>query len=350
MQVTRRCARSVLVSHAAARMQIRPMPIRLLSEDDARRLITPSQAIAACRDAYARLAEGRAELPDVITLEVKERHGEVHAKGGYLHGTPRFSIKVATGFYQNPSLGLPSTSGAVWVFSAVTGVLEAMILDNGWLTELRTGAAGAVAADVLARREVETVGIVGAGMQARYQLEALLQVRTPRRILVASRNASRAAAYAAEMSERVGRRIEVAPSVEALVRAADCIVTTTPSDTPIVQVAWVQPGTHITAMGSDMAHKRELDPRLLGRATVVVDRLSQCLTQGELHHAVLAGAMRAEDVRGELGEVIIGRVAGRTRDDEITIADQTGVGVLDAAVANVVAERAEREGVGRYVE
>lgn len=326
------------------------MPIRLLSEDDARRLITPAQAIAACRDAYARLAQGRAELPDVITLEVKERHGEVHAKGGYLHGAPRFSIKVATGFYQNPSLGLPSTSGAVWVFSAVTGVLEAMILDNGWLTELRTGAAGAVAADVLARRDVDTVGIVGAGMQARYQLEALLQVRTPRRILVASRNAARATAYAAEMAERVGHAIEVAASVEALVRASDCIVTTTPSDTPIVRDEWVQPGTHITAMGSDMAHKRELDPRLLGRSTVVVDRLSQCLTQGELHHAVLADALRAEDVRGELGEVIIGRVAGRTRDDEITIADQTGVGVLDAAVANVVADGAERDGVGRYVE
>ena len=325
------------------------MPIRLLTEADARALITPAQAIDACRAAYAALAQGRAELPDVITIEVKERHGEVHAKGGYLHGTPRFSIKVATGFSQNPSLGLPSTSGSVWVFSAVTGVLEAMILDNGWLTELRTGAAGAVAADLLARREVDTVGIVGAGMQARYQLEALLQVRAPRHIVVASRNAARAAAYAAEMSERLGRAIEAAASIEALVRRADCIVTATSANAPIIRSEWVRPGTHITAMGSDMPHKCELDPALLGRATVVVDRLSQCLTQGELHHAVLAGTMRAEDVRGELGEVIVGDRPGRRSDDEITIADQTGVGVLDAAVANLVAERAAQEGVGRFV-
>lgn len=152
------------------------------------------------------------------------------------------------------------------------------------------------------------------------------------------------------MSARVGRPIEVMSSVEALVRASDLIVTTTPADTPIVRSEWVQPGTHLTAMGSDMAHKRELEPALLGRAKVVADRLSQCLTQGELHHAVAAGALRVEDVYAEIGEIAAGMKPGRTSDDEITIADQTGVGVLDAAVANVVAEAAIREGVGRWLE
>lgn len=164
------------------------MPTRLLSESETRRLITPARAITACRDAYAQLAQGRVEQPDVLTIEVKEHQGEVHAKGGYLHGAPRFSIKVATGFYKNPARGLPTTSGAVWVFSAETGFLELMILDNGFLTELRTGAAGAVAADLLARKTIRTAGIVGAGSQARYQLEALLHVRDLGRILVASRN------------------------------------------------------------------------------------------------------------------------------------------------------------------
>ncbi len=326
------------------------MRIRLLNESETRALISPAQAIASCRDAFARLARREVELPSVLTIEVKEHRGEVHAKGGYLHGAPRFSIKVATGFYDNPSLGLATTSGGVWVFSATTGHLELMILDNGYLTELRTGAAGAVAADLLAAEAIGTAGVIGAGGQARYQLEALLQVRNPGHILVAARRTAQAERYAREMSERLGRRIEVAPTIEALVHQSQLIVTTTPTDTPIVRADWVQPGTHITAMGSDIPRKRELEGALLGRAKVVVDRLSQCLTQGELHHAVDAGVMRASDVYAELGELAAGMKPGRTSAMEITIADLTGVGVLDAAVANVVADAAEREGVGRWIE
>lgn len=326
------------------------MRIRLLNEAETRKLISPTQAIASCREAFAKLARGEVELPDVLTIEVKEQHGEVHAKGGYLHGAPRFSIKVATGFYNNPSRGLPTTSGGVWVFSALTGHLELMILDNGYLTELRTGAAGAVAADLLAKRTIATAGVVGAGVQARYQLEALLQVRNPGRILVAARKMDQAERYAREMSERLGRPIEVAPSIEALVRQSDLIITATPADSPIVLSEWVKPGTHVTAMGSDIPHKRELEAALLGRAKVVVDRISQCLTQGELHHAVDAGVITAADVHAELGEVAAGIKPGRTSETEITIADLTGVGVLDAAVANVVAEAAEQGGVGRWLD
>lgn len=326
------------------------MRIRLLNETETRALISPTQAIASCREAFAKLARGEVELPDVLTIEVKEQHGEVHAKGGYLHGAPRFSIKVATGFYNNPSRGLPTTSGGVWVFSATTGQLELMILDNGYLTELRTGAAGAVAADLLAPKTIGTAGVVGAGVQARYQLEALLQVRNPGRILVAARKPAQAEAYAREMSERLGRKIEAAPSIEALVRQSNLIITATPADSPIVRAEWVQPGTHITAMGSDIPHKRELEAALLGRAKVVVDRISQCLTQGELHHAVAAGVVTAADVYAELGEIAAGMKPGRTSETEVTIADLTGVGVLDAAVANVVADAAERQGVGRWIE
>jgi ornithine cyclodeaminase len=326
------------------------MRVRLLDEAETRRLIDPAAAIDRCREAYALLASGRVEQPDVLTIEVKEHEGEIHAKGGYLHGSPRFSIKVATGFYRNPARGLPVTSGGVWIFSAVTGLLEVLVLDNGFLTELRTGAAGAVAADLLARKSIRTVGIVGSGGQARYQLDSLLRVRNPERILVRGRSEERSRAFVAEMSERLGRSIEVAPSIEALVRAADLIVTATPADQPIIRAEWVRPGTHITAMGADMPHKRELDPALLGRAKVVVDRLSQCLTQGELHHAVEAGVMTAADVYAELGQIAAGAKPGRTSEEEITIADQTGVGALDAAVANLVAERAEREEVGRWLE
>ena len=326
------------------------MRVRILDEAETRRLIGPREAIAECRVAFAKLARGEVEQPDVLAIEVPEHRGEVHAKGAYLHGAPTFSIKVATGFYDNPQNGLPVTSGAVWVFDSRTGFARTLILDNGFLTELRTGAAGAIAADLLARRSVRTVGVIGAGAQARYQLEAFLEVRSPRQVLVWSRTPSRAADYAAEVGRRFERSVSVAPSAEALVGESDVVITTTPAEDPIVLADWVRPGTHVTAMGSDMPRKRELDPRLLARAKVVADRLSQCLTQGEIHHAVAAGVMTPEQIYAELGEIAADQKPGRTSEDEVTVADLTGVGALDAAVAGYVAERAEAEGLGRWLE
>ena len=326
------------------------MRVRILDETETRSLIDARAAIAECRAAFAKLALGEVEQPDVLTIEIAESHGEVHAKGGYLHGAATYSIKVASGFYDNPKRGLPVTSGAVWVFDARTGHLHTMILDNGFLTELRTGAAGAVAADLLARKTVTTVGIIGAGGQARYQLEAFLEVRSPERILVWSRNPDQAGRYAAEVAERFHRPARVAPNAHALVADSDVVITTTPAEEPIVLAGWARPGTHFTAMGSDMPRKRELAPGVLAGAKVVADRLAQCVTQGEIHHAIAAGALTAAGVYAELGEIACGKKLGRTSEDEITVADLTGVGVLDAAVASYVAQRAEAEGVGRWLE
>lgn len=327
------------------------MRIRVLNETEVRGLIGPGQAIEESRAAYAALGRNQVEQPDVITMRVIANHGDIHGKGGYIHGTRHFSIKVATGFTDNPKRGLPANSGAVWVFDALTGFLKLMILDNGFLTELRTGAAGAVAADHLARASVETVGLIGTGVQARFQLEALLHVRTPRRLLVWGRDGERARLLAREAGDRWGLPAEAVSSPEAAVRPADLVVTCTSSTTPIVMADWVRPGTHITAMGADMPHKQELDPALLARATVVPDRLSQCVTQGEIHHAVAAGLIRPEQTHAELGAICAGLAPGRTREDEITVADQTGVGVLDAAMANYVAGRLDEDPAnGRWLD
>jgi ornithine cyclodeaminase/alanine dehydrogenase-like protein (mu-crystallin family) len=325
-------------------------PIRVLDQAATRALVGPADAIAACREALTRVARGEVEQPDVLGMAIPESRGEVHAKGAFLHQSPYFSIKVATGFYDNPALGLPVTSGAVWVFSASTGRLAMMILDGGFLTELRTGAAGAIAADVLARDPIRTVGLIGAGSQARYQIEALLEVRDPDQILVWNRNPSRATEFALEMGPRLGRSVAVAPTPRALVEGADLVITTTPATEPILLADWVKAGTHVTAIGSDLPQKRELEPGLVGRAKVVVDRLSQCLTQGELHHAVESGLMTPERVHAELAEVVAGLKPGRESDDEITVADLTGMGALDAAMANLVAQRAEVAGVGAWLD
>ena len=303
------------------------------------------------RDAFARLARGQAVLPGVINLDIPENRVEVHVKGAYLRDTPHFSIKVAGGSWDNPARGLPVGHGLVLVFDARTSFLTAVLFDNGYLTDLRTGAAGGLAADLLAKRDVDRVGVVGVGVQGRYQLESLLQVRRPRRVVAFGRSADKAAAYAKEMEARFRIPVEPAPTIEEAVRDSDVVITATPSREPLVRAEWVGPGTHITALGSDGPDKQELDVGVLAKADkVVADRLDQCLRLGEIHHAVDAGVMRQDDVYAELGEIAAGMKPGRTSDEEITVADLTGVGVQDAAVANLVVSEALRRRLGKSIE
>ena len=323
--------------------------VRVLDEAEIRGLIGPAEALAAVRAAFVAFAAGRATLPGVIGIEFPEHDGEAHIKGAYLHGAPYWSIKAATGFYHNPSQGLPSLSGLSLVFSAATGLLDTLLLDNGYLTELRTGAAGALAADLLANCEIEQALIVGAGSQARYQLEALLGVRRPRRIAVYGRRAEAAERYAAEMGERFGVAIAIADDLQAAVTESDVIVTATPSRAPLLEAAWVQPGTHVTAMGSDFPDKQELAVDLLARADLVAaDHPPQAATQGEIHHALVASRLRLEDVV-PLAAIAAGQAPGRQRDDQITIADLTGLGIQDAAVANAVVALAKERGLGQML-
>lgn len=327
------------------------MEIRLLFEREIRNLLGPKEALEAVREAFVRLAGGQAILPGVINLEIPETRTEAHVKGAFLRTAPFFSIKVASGSYDNPSRGLPVGGGLFLVFDATTGLPRAILFDNGYLTDVRTGAAGALAADLLAKPQIDRVGIVGVGNQARYQLEALLQVRRPRHVVAYGRNPSKAEAYAREMKARHEIPVEVAISVEEAVRDADVVVTATPSTRPLVRAEWVLPGTHITAIGSDGPDKQELDVQVLAKADkVVADRLEQCLRFGEIHHAVASGALRKEDVYAELGELAAGLKPARVSDEEITVADLTGVGVQDAAVANRVVQGMLERDLGRILE
>jgi ectoine utilization protein EutC len=321
------------------------MEVRILFEHDIRALIGPQEALAAVRDAFARLARGEATLPGVIGLDLPAHQGEVHVKGAHLHGSSSFSVKMAAGFYANVARGLPFASGLVLVFSAETGFLRALLFDNAYLTELRTGAAGALAADLLAKRDVARVALLGYGSQARYQLEALLLVRRPREVVVWGPSEARAAAAARDMELRFGLPVLAVPTARDAASGSDLIITTTPAREPILRAEWVGPGTHVTAVGSDGPDKHELDVAVLSKADkVVADRLDQCLRLGEIHHAVAAGVLRAEEIHGELGELAAGLKRGRVSDDEITVADLTGVGIQDAAVADrVVASAFEKE-------
>jgi ornithine cyclodeaminase len=228
------------------------------------------------------------------------------------------------------------------VMSATDGSPVAMLVDNGYLTELRTGAAGAIAAELLAREDAAAVAVIGAGSQARYQLDALLKVRTIETVNVASRSPESAHAFVREIERTYGLTAQVFESVEHAVRGADIVVTTTPSRSPLVEADWLDPGTHVTAVGSDEPDKQELAPDVLARADVVaVDEPGQAARFGELHHAIEAGLCARDDVV-TLGELLEGTARGRVREDELTVADLTGVGVQDAAIAALAARASAR--------
>ncbi len=326
------------------------MELRLLFEKEIRELVGPAEAYETVRDAFVRLAKGQAVLPGVINLDIPATRTEAHVKGAYLQGTRHFAVKVASGSFDNPSRGLPSGGGLFLVFDATTGLPAAVLFDNGYLTDLRTGAAGALAADLLAKKTIDRIGIVGVGNQARYQLEALLKVRHPKAVVAWGRDRRKADAYAAEMTAKHGIPVEAVGSVEVACRGSDLVVTVTPVHEPLVHANWIDPGTHITAVGADSPDKQELDVEVLQKADkVVADRLEQCLRLGEIHHAVEAGALRQEDVYAELGELAAGMKRGRESDEEITVADLTGVGIQDAAVADRVVEDALRRGLGKLL-
>ncbi len=328
-----------------------PAPVRILNEGEIRGVVTAADAVRVVEQAFAALAKGEARLPDPLHLDIPDAEGEVHLKGAHLAGAPYFVFKVASGFWRNPEKGLPTGSGLMLAFDGTTGFPAALLLDNGFLTEVRTGAAGAVAAKYLARRAPETVAVIGAGRQARHQLRALAVVRELRRARIWSRTRPRAESCAREMSAELGVEAEPASTVEAAVREADVVITVTPSREPLVRADWLAEGTHITAVGSDGPDKQELHVEVLARADrVVADRLSQCLRLGEIHHAVAAGVLREEDVAGELGDLVIGRIPGRTSPEQITVADLTGVGVQDAAIAAWALERAAALDLGRSLE
>jgi ornithine cyclodeaminase len=329
--------------------------VLILREPEIRRLLDPAACLQAVEEAFTALASGRAILPAVINLEVPESHGEIHVKAGHLRGGPHYAVKIASGFYDNAARGLPQNDGMVLVFDARTGAPAALLLDNGFITDLRTGAAGGVAAKHLARRDARVVGVVGSGGQARFQLQMLALVRPFREARIYGRRPERARACAEELASRpgmpVGCRFTAVPTVREAVEGADIVITVTASREPLVRAEWIGPGTHVTAVGSDGPDKWELHPEVLARADrLVADSLTQCLRLGEIHHGVASGAITEGRVYGELGEITSGRKPGRQDDREISVCDLTGVGVQDVAAAALVMARAGAAGAGERLE
>ena len=294
-------------------------------------------AVAAVERGFRALGEGTAQLPDPLVFELPEIPAEVHVKAARIPGGRHIVLKLATGFYKNRDRGLPSGDGLFLLLDAETGVPDLLLEEHGYLTDLRTAAAVALTMKYLAPRDARHALLVGAGAVGRATARAVVAERPIERLTIWNRTPQRAEALAREIGSIVATR--VAHDLEPEVRSHRLIATTTASTTPLIRADWVQRGTHITSAGTGSPEKVELEPALLRRADkLVVDRRIQTERYGNLHHAIAAGVVTKAKVYAELGDLAAGRLAGRESPDEITVADLTGVGVQDAAIAQAVVE------------
>ena len=326
--------------------------VLVLTETDLRKVVhLDGDAVDCVEQAFAALATKAVEMPPIMRLDIPVHRGEVDVKTAYVPDLDSFAIKVSPGFFNNPSLGLPSTNGLMMLLSAHTGLVQAILLDNGYLTDVRTAAAGAVAAKHLARPDARIAAILGAGMQARLQLRALTLVRPIEAARIWARDTEKAKRVAKELTAELGFPVSAEAEAERACRGADLIVTTTPSDRPIVAASWLEPGQHITAMGSDAEHKNEIDPAAILRAALyVADSLKQTRRLGELHHAIAAGLVSEDAAFPELGTIICGQAVGRRSNEAITLCDLTGTGVQDTAIATFAHRRAVLACAGQAIE
>jgi ornithine cyclodeaminase len=284
---------------------------------------------------FIAFSRGDVEVPPIGELLFPENAGELHIKYGAIKNDDVCVVKLATGFFKNPTIGLPPFGGCMIVLSQKTGVIDAVLLEEGELTNHRTAAAGAVAAMALAPKKLKTIGIIGSGVQARMQADYLRRVTECRNLLIWGRDAEATKSAASDI-EAMGFRVAISDSIDELCEHARLIVTTTAAEAPLLTLSMIRSGTHITAMGSDTAEKNEIAPEILEFANVVVaDSLAQSAHRGEIYQACKAGYLHRNNVV-ELGAVLSGTALGRTSDEQITLVDLTGVAVQDIAIAKAV--------------
>jgi ornithine cyclodeaminase len=323
--------------------------IRVLTESDMRQAVGLGEAeLAAIEAVYPIISSGKASMPPIMRIDVPENNGEIDIKSAYLPGYPGIAVKLSAGFFDNPGRGLPSLGGLMVVLDSETGIPQSALFDNGYLTDLRTGLAGAVAAKHLAKEGEVVMGVLGAGVQAFLQFKALNLVRTVSRGVIWARRPEAAQRFADEVSSTTGIDFEVAPSIAGAVAVADVLAAATPATEPLVEASMLHPGLHITAVGSDAEGKQELDAAVVGAADLFVcDSVSQSSRLGELRAAVSAGFDADRAI--ELGRIVGGDSPGRSSDSEVTVCDLTGTGAQDTAIASLAVQRCAELGLGTAI-
>lgn len=308
--------------------------MKILYCDEIKTIVRGLDLLPLIKKGFVAYSEGRSVVPPVGELSFNDPPGDVHIKYGYITGDEYYVIKIASGFWNNEQLGIPNGQGMMLLFKQQTGQCEAILLDDAYLTDVRTAVAGAICAELFAN-EVNCIGVLGTGLQARMQVQYLKNITSCHKVLVWGRNRKKMEIYQKDMA-RLGFQVDLSSAPKEVAKECNLIITTTASTVPLLSSINIQPGTHITAMGSDTLTKQELEVDILSMADLVVaDSIAQCKERGEIFHGLTSGSI-TEDEIVELGSILNGSQAGRSSPDQITVADLTGVAVQDIQIAAAV--------------
>jgi ornithine cyclodeaminase len=306
----------------------------IINRDEILDLVKEIDTVAAMEKGFIEYSKGNCVVPPVGELLFEENKGETHIKYGYIKGDDYFVIKIASGFYNNPQFGLSSSQGLILILNQKTGETEAVLLDEGHLTNIRTAAAGALAAKYFAPKEVTAVGIIGTGIQGNLQLQYLQKYNPCKDVWIWDIDKEKAIEYQSKL--KTSFNIHIAEGTEEIARKCNLIVTSTPSRRPLLKAEYIKEGTHITAVGSDTPEKQELDAEILAKADLLVtDSIYQSKSRGEIYQAVRSGNISHDKVI-ELGNAVQQEQFQRTSDKQISLIDLTGVAVQDIMIAQAV--------------
>jgi alanine dehydrogenase len=323
----------------------------LLKKEEVRGLISMTNVIGAVEEAYKAFNSDQVEQPDYIGMHLPSPGSEIDFKLSHYKANQLISMKTSSGgFAENPTaFGLPSGMGTILLFDARSGALIC-VMDGSLITGLRTGAAGAVSVKVLARKDARRITSIGTGNQARMQIRAIREVMNIKEIHAWDNSADTLSHYKTDIESEFGIPVVIARSKKEAVEQADILITTTRGKGSLVAADWVRPGTHIVAIGTDQRGKQELDPEVFRNAKVVVDSIAQCSEKGETWHPLDRRIITQHGIHGEIGEILLGRKAGRERDDEVTIFDSTGMAIQDNTTASKIYSNAIENSVGTFLE
>ncbi|MCM3172355.1 MULTISPECIES: ornithine cyclodeaminase family protein [Paenibacillus] len=329
--------------------------MRFLSDRDVRQVLNVQQAIHLVETVYQAKSENNTETWPTVFYDFEPGKADMDIKSGYLKRDKVFGHKTVTWFADNEAKQMPTLMGLITVFDAETGK-PVGITEAAYITGIRTGASGAIGAKYLARKESENLLVVGSGNQAIFQIAcALFALPTLRMIRVAGRDKAKLKQFVDAIPHRLqiefGMNVEKVKfeevnSLEQAVKHSDIIITVTASRSPIIKREWVKQGTHISCIGADMAGKQEIESSLISEACLFLDDQEHCKQVGEIEIPLKEGAITEGDLRGEIGDVILGKIKGRTSNEQITVFDATGMAILDIYAAKMALQAAEGKNLG----
>lgn len=336
------------------------MSVLILNREQIKKIIDMREVIQKVRSVYQLKTQGRTVIWPLVNYEFEDEHAAMDIRSGFVKGEQLHGLKMLNNFPENKEKGLPPFNGIMMVYDSNTGI-PIGIMDASYITCMRTGAAGALGVDCLARKDTKTLMILGAGKQSSFQIAATLILRPAidKVYIVDPVNYPQAKELAETIVEVLKSDFDVdaahvtfiaEESTEKAVRDSDAIITITPSRKPIIMKEWLKPGTHLSCVGSDMESKQEIESTIFQGAKIYADDVAQCIRVGEMELPIKQGVITKEEIRGEIGDLLSGKITGRENETETTIFDATGLYILDLVAAKIAITKATEANIGIQVE